>query len=265
MYCPATRWLNAQTYHLNDAIVAVSQGVLDSTLRYVDSARLLRPPVVIPNGVDCDRLDREALPRNQAREALGLPQDALIVGNIGNLFIRKGHVFLLQAAAKLARIWPKCHFAIIGDGDQAHSLVKLRRSLDLEKRVSFLTSTPHAARYLRAFDVFVLPSLFEGLPIALLEAMTLQLPCVATRVGGVPEVIEHGTSGLLTFPRDIVGLTAALDQLIGDLDLRLAVGESARERVLTTFTLSKMVEAYRGLYGEVVRPFCSSVHRIGAV
>ena len=254
MYSRGTRLLNASTYPLNDVVIAVSEAVKQSTLAHVPSARFSRPPVVVRNGVDVPCIERAALERDAARAALGLPRDALVVGNIGNLFQRKGHRYLLEAAAQVTRRHPHCHFAVIGSGDQLPELSAMRRSLNLEGRVRLITGVPDAARFIPAFDIFALPSLFEGLPVALLEAMALRMPCVASRVGGVPEVIEHGTSGMLIPPRDASGLSSALETLISEPDRRHFMGEKAQERVSEHYSLDRFLATHESLYTRLTRP-----------
>ena len=258
MYSRGTRLMNRWTYARNDLVIAVSEAVRRSTLAHVPARVLRRPVVVIPNAVDVCRLERECLERAEARRLLGLPQDGMVIGNIGNLFGRKGHRFLLEAASALQARHPGVHFAVIGRGREYSQLAQLRDSLGLSRRVTFITGVSDAARYIPAFDIFALPSVFEGLPVALLEAMALALPCVASSVGGVPELIQDGQTGILTRPRSADSLASALDDLIRTPEYRRRLGGSAREwvRVRHSFDsyLNRHLQQYSGVAARLVLP-----------
>jgi glycosyltransferase involved in cell wall biosynthesis len=248
MYRWESRYLNAATIRLTDGVAAVSRAVADSIRARLGPRALNGRLVVIPNGVDVETIRKTALPRAEARRQLGLGQSGLVVGNVANLFPRKGHSFLLEAAAVVARDVPEARFVIIGTGDQDEALRLAAERAGLADRVVFAGRRREAYRLMPAFDVFALPSLFEGMPIALLEAMSLAVPAVATRVGGVPEVVRDGRTGLLVPPGDAPALAAALTRLLKDSGLRAAFAEEARQTVQACYSMDAYVAAYDRLY-----------------
>jgi glycosyltransferase involved in cell wall biosynthesis len=254
MYSPPIRLLNAATYAANDLTIAVSEGVRRSILAHVRPSRLRRQPVLVPNGVDVDALERSAVSRDAARAVLDLPTDAMVVGTIGNLFGRKGQRYLVDAFAALAKDRHDLHLVIIGSGPEEAHLIAQATHANVADRVSIVSGRPDAARYIRAFDVFALSSVFEGLPVALLEAMGLGVPSVGTNVGGIPELIQHEKTGLLVEPRDAAALSAVLRRLLDDAQLRGALAAAGVQHVRTNFSMSEMVRrtdtCYRALLSE---------------
>jgi glycosyltransferase involved in cell wall biosynthesis len=221
-YRPVTRRLNEATFRRNDAVIAVSESVNASI------GRRDPPPVhVIPNGVDAEGLRKAALSREAARRALGLPQDGLVVGTVGGLTPKKGHPALVRAADEVLRQVPSVVFVIIGLPAQPEPVRAEIDRLGRQDRVLLAGYHPNAARLMPAFDVFCLPSLFEGLPVSLLEAMSLGLPAVATRVGGIAEVATDGEDALLVPAGDDDALALALVTLLKEPARRARMGQRA--------------------------------------
>ena len=201
---------------------------------------------VIPNGVDTRRFSPGAL-----RAAGGTPR----IGTVGSLTPVKNQALLVRASAELARAGVKVQVDIAGDGPDGQALRDLAASLGAADRVRLLGHVADVPGFLGGLDVFVLPSDSEAHPNALLEAMACGLPCVATRVGGVPEVLDEGGAGVLVDPGDLAALAAALAGLLADPPRRVRLGRAARERVCRLYSLDRMVEAYARLYeGLSVRP-----------
>lgn len=208
--------------------------------------------IVIPNGVDCQRF-RPPTPEEKAalRSRLGLPKTATIMVNVANLLPVKGHMYLLKAIASLpSKIKEKLALLLVGYGPLQESLKKEAALLNLYSVVRFLgrQESENVAKILRAADIFVLASLWEGLPNAVLEAMATGLPVVATATGGVPELIRDEKEGLLVPPKDPDALAAAVRRLVSDIQLRQTLGGNARVRAQKSFSLEEMTAQTEKIY-----------------
>ncbi|WP_431677606.1 glycosyltransferase [Kitasatospora sp. KL5] len=221
-YRTATRWANALTYRRNDAVVAVSHAVAATIARRRPAEGWV---TVVHHGPDLAGAPEGPAARAAARTELGLPQDALVVGTVGNLTAKKDQAGLLAAFDLLRREHPSAALVLIGAGPLEAEL-RARAGAG----VVFAGSRPDVPALLPALDVFTLSSRQEGLPVALMEAMTSGLPSVVTRVGGMPEVLDDGEQGLLVPPGDPAALAAALGRLAADEGLRERLGKAARER-----------------------------------
>jgi len=205
--------------------------------------------VTIHNGVDVNRFvdgDRQA-----GRRALRLPPHAVVVGAVGRLDPVKDHAGLLQAFALLRVDQRAAELVIVGDGPSRAALDRQIQELGLTGHVHLLGMRQDIPVLLRGFDAFVLPSLAEGISNTLLEAMASGLPVVATRVGGNPELVEHGVTGTLVPPSNPLVLATALRCYTEDAGLRAAHGDAGRRRALQHFTLDRMAQAYHDLYASV--------------
>lgn len=243
-YLLAERLANRMT----DLIVANSEAVKEDVVRQerVEPAKVR----VIYNGIDPYLYDIPADPA--LRASLGVPEEARIVGVVANLIHYKGHRFFLQACQEVKRKYPAVCFLLIGDGPLRGALEGLARKLGLDKDVLFLGSRQDIPQLLALMDVAVLPSLEEGFPNAILEAMAARKPVVATRVGGVPEVVIHGETGLLVPPKDPPALAEAIIELLGDPKRAEEMGKAGRDRVKKEFGLDRMIREMEGLYEELI-------------
>jgi glycosyltransferase involved in cell wall biosynthesis len=185
------------------------------------------------------------------RKELGLPPEGLIVGTVGRLVPIKGLEWLLKAASRVLAEFPQACFVIIGDGPMLGELRQLTSELGIGARVVFLGAREDVPECLAALDLFVLPSLNEGMGRVLLEAMAVGCPVVATRVGGIPDIVADGTTGLLVSPRDDRALAEAILTLLRDRSRRAAYGEAARRHVDGRFDVETMVRNIERLYDEV--------------
>jgi glycosyltransferase involved in cell wall biosynthesis len=192
---------------------------------------------VIPNAVAITHDDRAlgAL-RDQKRESLGIGEAELVIGYLGRLSGEKGLRFLIDAVHELADELPM-KLLIVGDGPQQSELEEIVDSLGLSDRVVFAGFQTDPEAWLPAFDVSVLPSLTEGTPVALLEAMAARVPLIATNVGGVPQVIADGTNGLLVPAGDAWALSVAIRTLIRDPELMRRLAAAGLETVRTRYGL----------------------------
>jgi glycosyltransferase involved in cell wall biosynthesis len=171
-----------------------------------------------------------------------------MLGVVGSLYPVKGHRFLLEAMPEIIRQWPKAQLLVIGRGELEVSLKEQVEQLAIGANVHFLGMRQDVPRLLSLLDVCILPSLSEGLSLALLEAMASGKPVVATRVGGNPELIDHGRTGFLVQPEDARDLAANLLKLLSDPETMQQFGRQAEERVRQHFSMKQMVDRYRGLY-----------------
>lgn len=237
--------LRSVLYPMADAVVTVSDELGDWLASQVRVAR--SKMVCVPNGVEIDRF--VGMPSKlAARQRLGLPHDARIIGSVGRHDPVKDYASLLRAFARLYDKHADLHLYLVGDGPQNETLRAAATELQVEQRVHFGGWTDDLPVALSAIDVFVLPSVSEGMSNALLEAMAAGLPCVATDVGGNPEVLEHGKTGLLVPSRDPDQMAAALERLAEDDALALRFGTAGRLRASTRFSLPAMVARYEDLY-----------------
>jgi sugar transferase (PEP-CTERM/EpsH1 system associated) len=205
--------------------------------------------VTIHNGVDVSRFaggDRLA-----ALRALRLPSHAVVIGTVGRLDPVKDHAGLLRAFAVLRTDQPSAELVIVGEGPCRPELERLIQKTGLTGHVHLLGMRRDVPVLLQAFDAFVLPSRAEGISNTVLEAMATGLPIVATRVGGNPELVEHGVTGVLVAAGNPLALAAALRCYVEDAKRREAHGDAGRRRVLRHFTLERMAQAYQDLYESV--------------
>lgn len=180
-----------------------------------------------------------------ARRALGLRDSERVVLAVGRLSREKGQAYLIRA---LPALRGRARLVIVGDGPDRSSLEELARALGVQRSVIFAGLTANVSPFYAMANVFVLPSLSEGSPNALLEAMACGLPVVATRVGGVPEIATDGATALLVPAKDPLSLARAIDRLLDDVDLGATLGTAARRAVLSRHTPEQRAATLSGLY-----------------
>jgi glycosyltransferase involved in cell wall biosynthesis len=237
-------------YGCFDRVVAVA--------RYVRDDLAGRPGIrvdpglveIIPNGLDVDRIDRYA--RVGSRFTSPLRARPRIVA-VANLVPLKGHTWLLRAMPRVLAAYPGARCLLVGDGPCRRELEALARRLGLDDRVTFLGSVVDPLGLVSESDVFVLPSLTEGAPLALLEAMALGTPVVATRVGGVPEIVDDRRTGLLVASGDSAALADAMLNVLGDVALAGRLSLAGREHVRTRFAASTTTAQLGALYADLAR------------
>jgi sugar transferase (PEP-CTERM/EpsH1 system associated) len=242
------RWLNRITGPLPDRVACVSESVAEFAAQTIGI-----PPAklaVIPNGIPLE--DFQPGDRSRARVDPGIPLRAVVAGTVGRLQPVKGTSYLLEAWSRLASDHPDAILLLVGGGSQQAALERMSRRLGISERVRFLGDRADVPDLLRGMDVFVLPSLWEGMPNAALEAMAVGLPVVATAVGGTPEVVVDGVTGLLVPPGDPDALAQSIARLLCDPDLRYKMGQAGRERVVKHFSVGRMVEQTEWLYEQLL-------------
>lgn len=221
-------------------------GVSDDTTMYMERTLKLRPGIVttVRNGIP-------VRPGSGAgvRAELGIEPGEVLFVAVGNLVPRKGHRVLLEALKPLAGPdAPPWRLAIAGRGKQKEPLQQLAAELGIAGRVHLLGHRDDIPDLLAAADVFVMPSLWEGLPLAILEAMFAGKPVVASAISGIPEAIESGVQGHLVPAGDAPALSRALRELLVDPSRRTAFGAAGRRRAEAEFTIEHMTDAYERLY-----------------
>ena len=234
-----------------DQVVAVSKA-MRSACDALATPR--RPVAVVPNGADTRVFHPRE--RREARDRLGLPQDERIVAFVGMLSSRKGIDTLLEAIGMLSHTDARAPLlTIAGIGELQASLESRARDLGIADRLRFAGKVAHdeVAWWMAAGDVFCLPSLSEGLPTVVCEAMACGRAVVATAVDGTPEIVDDGVTGLLVPPRDAPALAAALERLLGDDAMRLRFETEALARARETYTWAANARAHVGLYEAITR------------
>ncbi len=205
----------------------------------------------IYNGIDTLKYVQGDAGEDLRRE-LGVAPGAPVVGAVGSLYPVKGHTYLVQAMAQIAKQLPSVMCLLIGHGHLRATLEREVKVLGLERHVKFLGYRSDVPRLLGALDLFVLPSLSEGLPLSLLEAMATGRPVVATDVGGNPEVVQDGATGYLVEPRRPDLLADRILELLMDPGRGKAMGVRARATVHERFGVERMVREYERLFREIV-------------
>lgn len=237
--------------HWKDWIVVNNQK--DSQLAEQLGIKPRQRLVYIPNGIDPYL---EFIPRTEARAKLFTKFKKtdhtadLVVGTIGNFYPAKDTANFIRAAARITN--PEAVFVIIGDGELRPELEKLIRELRQEDRIFLLGRISEAQRYLKALDVFVLPSCKEGFPWTVLEAMSAQVPVVATAVGAVPELVDSGENGLVVSINNPNSLARNIESLLNSERLRQGLAIAAHQKIIQNFTQEQMVRRFTHLLDEVV-------------
>jgi glycosyltransferase involved in cell wall biosynthesis len=242
-------WLRRAASKIVDAYVAVTP-----TLARVALSNQECEPTqlhVIPNGIDTQRFSFNLATRRRVRDELGIPQDAWVVGTVGRLAPEKNQALLIDAIAPML----DCHrhLVIVGDGPEKEALAERAKATWRPELVHFTGARTDVESLLAAFDVFALTSNSEGLPLVLLEAMAMGLPVLTTAVGGVPDLVEHGTTGFMVASGDCTALTSQLVWLSGRPSAALEVSKAARNIVHQRHSNQHMTRDYESLYQRVAR------------
>jgi sugar transferase (PEP-CTERM/EpsH1 system associated) len=244
------RIIRRGAYAMADAVFCVTEELRNFHARQV---RLAPERIqVLHNGVDTERYSPQLELRRASRERLRIPSGSLVLGIVSRLVPIKDHATLFRAAERLAAHKMDVRVVVAGTGPERERLDSLvNASPGLAGRVSFVGPSEDVPEILNALDVFVLPSLMEGMSNTILEAMSCGLPVAATRVGGNPELVQEGRTGVLFAPGDDAQLAAQIELLAASDELRRDYGAAGRRRVLEDFSLDKMLAAYRHLYRDL--------------
>ncbi len=217
-----------------------------------------------PNGVDTQAFHPGPRPEQGLRERFGLPRDTLLVGLVGRLSPEKAPDVLVRAASLLHERLPDVHFMIVGEGPMRTQLVEAIERQGLQSHVHLLGRIDDVLPIYHDLDLQVSSSHSEAMPLALMEGMATGLCVVATRVGGVPEIVEHGRSGWLVAARDHEDIAGRIHQMLTQPDLRQRMGERARDSMVQRHPLSSRLEAVAQRLLQLARPAAAEPRRIGS-
>lgn len=231
--------------HQADLIVGVSRQVLDDFFQ--DGIPVERTQVIY-NGIDFARLDKQ--PGTDLRPSLGIAPGTVLIGAAGSLIRRKGHDVLIRALGQMEK-GQEAHLLIASGGPERDALERLTAELGLSARVHFLGYHDPITDLYQSCDIMALASRADAFGLVLAEAGYSRRPVVATRVGGIPEVIEDGATGFLVPPEDPQALAQALARLVADSGLRARLGEAGRLRAETRFSVQRMAGEFADTYGRL--------------
>jgi glycosyltransferase involved in cell wall biosynthesis len=246
-----TYMVNRLTYPLNDQVIFVSEAVKQSALTRLGHNGKVKMDTVL-NGIDCGEIVSSGSDAASVRQELGIPPDHKLVANVANFNPQKRHEDLLKAAQVVVRQEPRVTFLLVGHGRLLEPMKAEARRLGIADNVVFAGFRPDAPRFVAASDMYVLPSQFEGMPVSLLEAMALGKPSVATRVGGVPELLQDGVEGFLVEPLAPEQMAAKILDTLRNPELMRRFSERAAARVREQFGVRSMVQKTEALYEEIL-------------
>ena len=232
--------------------IAVSDAVAEDIIK---SNWFIEPSKVktIYNGISLEPFDLLTISGAAAKKQMDIPDDAFVFGTVGRLVKTKGHSYLIEAFSQVESHFPNSRLVIIGEGTLDNDLKGLAAKLGISKKVIFCGYRKDVLQLLRGFDVFVFPSIAEGLGLALMEAMASRLPAIASRAGGIPEVFGAAECGQLVPPGDPHALAEAMQKLASlPPARRKEMGDSARKRVEAAFTQELMYRGLESVYETIV-------------
>lgn len=231
---------------LTPAIVAISNATKDALVQYEFIPR--KKIQVVYNGIS--PLKRDDPEAKKVRDALGIPQSAFVVGTVSRLDPVKNQSMMLRAFKEFHDKCPDSYLLMVGDGPDKETLTSLANEYGISGRAVFTGFINNPIHHLSVMDVFLLSSHTEGTSMTLLEAMSLEIPAVATRVGGNPEIVEDDVTGILTEPDEYQSFAAAIETLHKNASLRSSLGGASRYRFNDRFSAKAMVSRYQEIYGE---------------
>lgn len=239
------RWLYRLAASKVSGFIAVSDEVQQAL---IDQVGPIQDKVTtIVNGVDVRRYESQA-DGCGFRQQLGLPSDSRLIVTVGRLTTQKGHCYLIDAATRVVRQEPNAHFLFVGDGELKETLQAQVQSLGLTEHIHFLGIRTDIPKILAVSELFVLPSLWEGLSIALLEGMAAAKPIIATAVSGTNQVLIHTETGLIVPPGESQPLAEAIIQCLANPTQAQAMGQAAKQHVQRHYSAQKQVDEHLALY-----------------
>jgi len=243
-------FMNRLLSKFTDKIVCVSNAVKNFAVKYEKIPE--DKCIVIYNGLDLDRL-KVTVHKNYVKQVLEIPQNRTVIGYAGRLVKVKNLDILVKAMKIVAKKIPNCHLLIIGEGPFKEKLYYLAYKLSLTGKCTFLPFVEHLANFLNVIDIFVLPSSQEGFSIVAAEAQALGKPVIASKVGGLPEVIINGVTGILINDITPKKLAAAIYYLLKHEDIRIEMGRKAKARALNLFDMKNIIRQLENLYLTLIK------------
>ncbi|MHB9155611.1 MAG: glycosyltransferase family 4 protein, partial [Endomicrobiales bacterium] len=234
---------------LTDKVIACSHASREFLLR--ERFGGAHNTAVIHNGIAEEFAEASGRAEN-VRKQWGITDDKIVL-TVANLWPHKGHLFAVKALSSLLQRFPGTKWIFVGDGREKEAVLRLAQDTGIIGRIVMAGLQEDVRPYLEIADIFVLPSLHEAISLSIAEAMAKKLPVVASRVGGIPEIVEHGTTGFLVPPADPEALAAGIGELLGDGALRKRFGDNGHERFKKHFTLGTMADRLHHLYREAVQ------------
>jgi glycosyltransferase involved in cell wall biosynthesis len=209
---------------------------------------------LIYNGIDCSQYtvcDSETV--DKFRDRLGI-KNGPVVGIVARLSDVKGHKYLIYAFREVIKTIPDAQLLIVGDGKMKDELIRLVDNLNIHQSVLFIPSVLDISLVLAVMDVFVMPSIQEGLGLAIMQAQAAGLPVIASDVGGITALVKHGQTGMLVEVGDIRGIASSVISLLDNKDLAKSLGVNAQKNICQNFSLEKMATKIEKLYSSCIRP-----------
>lgn len=231
-------------------VVAVSQNIKEN---FPENRLLQKKITVVHNGVAEDYFGTKVIDK-EYKKNLGISEDMNVIGTVGRLSKEKGQNYLIEAAGEILNVFPNTIFIIAGDGPFKENLLHTASSVDLEKHIIFtgLLSPYEIKKIYSLIDIFILPSLTEGICLALLEAMAMGIPVIATAVGGNPEVVDNGKAGFLVPPADSTAIAKVVIELLKDKNKYGFFSTAGKNFVKKEFSCNKMVKEMEEVYKKLI-------------
>jgi len=231
-----------------DRLIAVSGEIADKMrLAGIRKERIC----LIENGININRFTGNGSGES-VKESLGIKKEARVIASVGSLTKEKGHAYLCEAAPRIIERFPEAIFLLVGDGLEREGLEQKAVSLKIRGKVIFAGMRKDIPEILSMVDVFVLPSLLEGLPIALLEAQAAKVPIIATSVGAIPKVVDDGVTGILIPPKAPEAIEKAIIRILSNKKASQEMAEKGFEKVKDIFSSEKMAAKYFSVYKELI-------------
>jgi len=242
--------LERLTAHITDKIITLTEQEKRDHLRYniASEDKFLH----VHSGVDLNKFLHTSVAPLEMRKVLKIPEQNLVVGTAGRLTPVKGHRYLIEAAKKIVAVKPDINFLFLGDGELQEKLEKMASELNIRENVVFLGWRPDVAEVMSMFDIFVLPSINEGMGRVLVEAMALGKPIVASNIGGIPDLIMQGKNGMLVPVADPLALASGIEFLMTNPKKMGEMG-SAGKKIAADYGVDSMMQKIEQLYLELLK------------
>ncbi|GGF46898.1 glycosyltransferase [Echinicola rosea] len=252
-YHPLSRRLNKLTFGWQQGVIAVSGEVRKSILRYYKPT--VKSPQIntITNAVNTDKFKKDTAGRGRIRDSFGIPHDALVLGQVAVFRKQKRLDRWIALAKEITKSHPNIHFLLVGDGPERELVESTIGTGGFASKIHLAGAQETVIPYLSAMDVYMMTSEFEGLPVAMLEAMSCGLPVLCTEVGGIGEVITDGIEGMLCPKDNTEKLLLGASVLLTDPQRCQEISKMARQRVVSQFSIQRMVGGLEELYQNVLK------------